>query len=167
MKTGEFSKSKMLDNLRRQCSKREYCTSDIRKKITDAYAKAAAADCTLAEAVDGIIASLKADRYLSDARYAAAFARDKASLSGWGEVKIRYMLSGKGISKTDIDAALEEIDEASADSRMEKLIAAKYKTLKEDPQCRLKLLRFALGRGYSYDDISDYIDGLIKTEDIQ
>jgi len=154
----------MLDTLRRLCSKREYCTYDIRKKITDTYAKAEAADCSLEEALTEIIDSLKKDKYLSDIRYATAFARDKAALSGWGEVKIRYMLSGKGIAKEDIDAALEEIDDRSAENRMEKLISAKCKLLKEDPQCKIKLLRFALGRGYSYDDVAEFINKLVAQE---
>lgn len=162
MKSGTFEKLKMLDTLRRLCSKREYCTFDIRKKITDAYSKSEAADCPLEQALEEIISSLKTDRYLSDLRYATAFARDKSSLSGWGEVKIRYMLSSKGISKSDIDAALEEIDDSSAENRMTKLIDTKYKSLKDDPQCKIKLLRFALGRGYSYDDVADYVNRIVK-----
>jgi len=162
VKTGSFEKTKMLDRLRALCSKREYCTADIRKKICDAYAKAETADCSKEEAVEEILESLRKDRYLSDLRYATAFARDKASLSGWGEVKIRYMLSSKGIAKKDIDEALAEIDGSQADNRMEKLILAKYNTLKEDPQGKLKLLRYALGRGYTYDDIADYIDSLFS-----
>jgi len=157
-----FDKAKVLDNLRRQCSRREYCEADIRKKISDAYAKAPAADCTREEALESIVASLKADKYLSDARYASAFARDKASLSGWGVVKIKYMLSAKGISKEDIEAALESIEEKSADNRMEKLIEAKYRLLREDPQCKIKLLRFALGRGYQYDEVADVVNRLCK-----
>lgn len=152
-----FEKAKFLDSLRRQCSRREYCETDIRRKICDAHSKAPAADCSVDEALESIIASLKADRYLSDARYASAFARDKASLSGWGAVKIRYMLSSKGISKADIAAALESVEEKSADDRMEKLMEAKYRLLKGDPQCRIKLLRFALGRGYQYDEVEDVV----------
>lgn len=164
MAQGSFEKARVLDNLRRQCSRREYCTSDIRKKISDAYAKASGADCTLEDAVSSIVESLVRDRYLSDSRYAAAFARDKASLSGWGEVKIRYMLSGKGIPKDVISEALMQVDEQGAAGRLERLLEAKYKALREDPQCKLKLLRYALGRGYSYDDVSGIVDRLVKGE---
>ena len=45
---------------------------------------------------------------------------------------------------------------------MEKLIENKYRSLKDDPQCRMKLLRFALGRGYSYDDVMPVIDKFLK-----
>ena len=42
-----------------------------------------------------MVAELKEDRYVDDARYAAAFAREKASLQGWGPVKIRFQLRGR------------------------------------------------------------------------
>mgnify|MGYP002514025097 CR=1 FL=1 len=51
-----------------------------------------------------------------------------------------------------INKALEEVDERKAEDRLEKLLENKYRTLKDDPQWRLKLLRFALGRGYSYEE---------------
>ena len=40
----------------------------------------------------------------------------------------------------------------------------KYNSLKEDPQWKMKLLRFGLGRGYSYDEVSDAIDNLLKNK---
>jgi regulatory protein len=85
-------------------------------------------------------------------------------ISGWGETKIRYMLSGKGISRETISKALEEIDEVKADQRLERLMAAKAKALKDDPQARLKLLRFGLGRGYQYDEVAAAIE-IIKTDE--
>ena len=103
------------------------------------------------------------EKYVDDLRYASAYARDKASIQGWGEVKIRYMLSAKGVPRDVIDKALEEIDQDKADSRLEKLLQNKLKSLKDDPQCRLKLLRFALGRGYSYDEVNDVVNSLLKS----
>jgi regulatory protein len=72
------------------------------------------------------------------------------------------MLSAKGVPRDLIDKALEEIDQDKADSRLEKLLENKLRSLKDDPQCRLKLLRFALGRGYSYDEASHTIDQLLR-----
>ena len=84
--------SKVLNRLQNQCSKREYCSSDIYKKAYSAFD----GDRELAlQLVD----SLVADRFVDDLRYASAFAREKARLSGWGTVKISYMLAGKGIPK--------------------------------------------------------------------
>ena len=143
------------DRLRRLCSRREYCRSDVMKKALDALD----GDRNAAEQV---VQALVDEKYVDDLRYASAFARDKASLAGWGEVKIRYMLGTKGISKDIINMALEEIDAGKAQSRLEKLLETKYRTLKDDPQCRLKMLRFALGRGYGYDEVTDVVERLMR-----
>ena len=137
---------RLTDRLRRLCSRREYCSSDILKK-------AAAALEGNTEGAQKILDILVSEKYVDDLRYASAYAREKAMISGWGEVKIRYMLSSKRIDRTLIDRALAEIDSDKADSRLQKLLENKARTLKADPQIRLKLLRFALGRGYQYDDV--------------
>lgn len=142
--------TKILNNLRRQCSRREYCTSDVRKKAE----KALEGD---KEKAAEILEVLIGEKYVDDLRYSEAYAREKSSISGWGEVKIRYMLSAKGISKDIIAQALTQIDSQRAELRLEKLLENKYRTLKDDPQWKFKLLRFALGRGYSYDEVNQYI----------
>ena len=136
--------------MRRLCSRREYCVSDIRTKLM----KDLEGD---AQKVETALNKLIEERYVDDLRYATAYARDKASISGWGATKIRYMLSAKGVAKDVISEALNEVDESKATSRLEKLLEHKYKSLKDDPQWKIKLLRFALGRGYSYDEVSDQI----------
>lgn len=146
---------KVIDRMRRLCSRREYCRADILKKA------AAALDGDMDQARI-VVDALVAEKYVDDLRYASAFARDKSSLAGWGGTKIRYMLSHKGISKDDIDKALEEVDSSRSHERMEKLLENKYRSLKDDPQCRLKMLRFALGRGYAYEEAAGVIDKLIR-----
>ena len=139
---------KELDKMRRLCSRREYCVTDIRSKLI----KALEGDD---QKVEEALKTLIKEKYIDDLRYATAFARDKASIAGWGEVKIRYMLSVKGIARDVISQALEEVDDAKASIRLQKLLENKFKALKDDPQCRLKLIRFAMGRGYSYDEVID------------
>lgn len=146
---------KVADRMRALCSRREYCRSDIMKKVMTSL------DGDREEA-EKIVELLVSERYIDDLRYASAFARDKASLAGWGEVKIRYMLSTKGISKDVISRALEEIDQNKAGERLEKLMENKLRSLKDDPQVRLKLLRFGLGRGYSYDEVSSVVEQLLR-----
>ncbi len=149
-------KLKVLNRLRALCSRREYCVADVLKKAADGLESDRAA---AQEVVDILVK----EKYVDDLRYASAFARDKSAIQGWGEVKIRYMLSAKGVPRDVIDKALEEIDQDKADSRLEKLLQNKLKSLKDDPQCRLKLLRFALGRGYSYDEVNDIVNSLLKS----
>lgn len=153
---------KVADKMRRLCSRREYCVSDIRKKLMVQL------DGNAPEAGE-ILEHLISERYVDDLRYASAYARDKASISGWGATKIRYMLSAKGISPEVISQALEEIDVSKAQVRLDKLLENKFKSLKDDPQCKLKMLRFGLGRGYAYEDVASVVDALIrriKDEDI-
>ena len=151
----EQEAAKVLDRMRALCSRREYCRKDIMKKVLPAVD----GDVTVA---GGIIDMLVKEKYIYELRYASAFARDKSSIAGWGAVKIRYMLSAKGIPEGLVAQALEEIDGEKAVSRLDKLMENKFRSLKEDPQCRLKMLRFGLGRGYGYDEVSSVVDRLMK-----
>ena len=141
---------KALDKMRRLCSRREYCVSDIRSKLMKELEGNV-------QKVETALTKLKEEKYVDDLRYATAYARDKAAISGWGAAKIRYMLSAKGVAKEIVSEALNEVDESKASTRLEKLLENKYKSLKDDPQWKIKLLRFALGRGYSYDEVNDQI----------
>lgn len=145
---------RVTERLRCLCSRREYCSADILKKAADALDGDK-------EAAEKILEVLIAEKYVDDLRYATAYAREKAMISGWGETKIRYMLSSKRIARELIARALTEIDSDKADSRLQKLLENKARSLKDDPQRRLKLLRFALGRGYQYDDVKKVIDTLM------
>lgn len=137
------------------CSRREYCSKDI-------YDKALKALDGDAGAAGEILDSLRADGFVDDARYARAFARDKAALGGWGPVKIRFALSAKGIGASVIAGALAEIDEEKASGKLASLVQARYRTLRGDPDARLKLLRFALGRGYDYDTVKPVVEEVLR-----
>jgi regulatory protein len=145
---------KVADRMRALCSRREYCRKDILKKVMTALD----GDAAKAEEVVG---KLVEERYVDDRRYAAAFARDKASIAGWGAAKIRYMLAAKGVDREIIASALEEVDVSRADARLEKLMENKARSLKDDPQRRMKLLRFGVGRGYGYEEVSSMIDRIL------
>ena len=153
----EGDAQKVLDKLRRLCSRREYCCQDILKKAADALD----GDKKKAQEILDVLVN---ERYVDDLRYASAYARDKTSISGWGEVKIKYMLSAKGIAKDVIARALEEIDEGKAESRLEKLLENKWKSLKDDPQGKMKLIRFALGRGYGYEEVSSLLGKVCRND---
>lgn len=149
---------KVADRMRGLCSRREYCRQDIMKKILAALGGDA-------DEAGRIMDRLVEEKYIDDLRYASAFARDKSSIAGWGATKIRYMLAAKGIDRETIAAALQEVDEGKASDRLEKLLSAKVRSLKDDPQCRMKLLRFALGRGYQYDEAAEVIGRLLNERD--
>ena len=145
---------KVADRMRALCSRKEYCRKDILKKVMTAL------DGDVAKAEE-VVGKLVEERYVDDRRYAAAFARDKASIAGWGAAKIRYMLAAKGVDREIIASALEEVDVSRADARLEKLMENKARSLKDDPQRRIKLLRFGVGRGYAYEEVSSMIDRIL------
>ena len=139
------------------CAKREYCESDIRRKALDRLEGDR-------QKADELVAALVADKFVDNARYASAFAREKASLQGWGPIKIRFQLRAKGISEADIASALGEIDAGKASARLEKLLLNKWHTLQDDPQGRLKLIKFALTRGYEYEEIDPLVRQITTPE---
>lgn len=135
--------ARCLSRLQKRCSKAEYCSSDVYRKAL----KALDGD---AEAAARVLAALVEEKYVDDVRYAGAFAREKAGLQGWGPIKIRFQLRSKGISEDAIAAALEEVEPGRAADKLERLLAAKARTLEGDPQFRLKMIKFGLSRGYEY-----------------
>ncbi len=136
-----------LENL---CARSEHCAADVYRKAL----KALEGD---AEAAAALVAGLVADGYVDDLRYATAFARDKAALTGWGPVKIRFALRAKGLPEETVSAALAALEPERAEEKLRKLVAAKARTLEGDPQRRLKLLKYALGRGYDYDSVEKIV----------
>lgn len=146
-------KDRMLARMMRLCATRECCRSDIRRKLA-----------VLPEAeAEAVLETLCREGFVDDARYARAFARDKSALQGWGNLKIKLALQRKAIDAQVINAALEEIDEKAAGDRMEQVLRAKWKTLAHEEDATRKQARFfryALGRGYGYEEIKRMYDQL-------
>ncbi len=149
----------VLNRLQAQCSKREYCSSDIYRKAMKAFDGDR-------EQAERILQSLRDDRFVDDLRYASAFAREKSRLTGWGPAKITYTLVGKGIPRPVVAEALSEVDQDEAARRMRSVLETKVKTLVGDPQIKFKLLKFGLTRGYEYDQVAPVVDGLLKEIDL-
>ena len=154
----EEREKQVFDALSAQCAKREYCTSDVRRKALERLEWDAAA-------ADAVVAALVDEGFVDDHRYAAAYAREKSALSGWGPVKIRSTLLARGVPRDAVLAALEEIDPERATAKLEKVLQTKWRTLRDDPQGRLKLIRFALSRGYDYDPVRPLIERITRPDD--
>ncbi len=148
--------ARCLSRLQKLCSKAEYCEADIyRKALKDLEGDA--------DAARKVLEALISEKYVDNARYASAFAREKAAIQGWGPVKIRFQLKAKGVSEENIRVALEEVDEGKQADKLRKVLLAKARSLAGDPQFRLKLLRFGLTRGYDYDAVEAEVSKIIAT----
>ncbi len=142
---------KALCRLQADCARREYCTSEITAralKLSDGDAEAAMT----------LVSSLVQDGFVDDARYAAAFAREKSALTGWGPHKISNALRIKGIGRDTIESALREIDTQKATQKLRKLLVSKWQSLRDDPYGKFKLLRYALGRGHEYEQVRRLVE---------
>ncbi len=145
---------KLLSSLQSLCARKEYCSADMYKKAL----KGLEGD---EEGAAQMVELLVKDKFVDDLRYAGAFARDKACLDGWGPVKIRFQLRGKGIAPATVEEALASVDPAKADAKLRAILEAKARTLKGDPELRLKLLKFGLQRGYDYDRLDPAVRTLL------
>ena len=151
--SSDDAKERAANRLMRCCATREYCRNDIRRKLAGLPADDA----------QEILDRLCREGYVDDARYARAFARDKSALQGWGSLKIKLALQRKDIDAAAIAAALEEIDGEAAEARLGQLLRAKWNALQTetDPARRkARFFRYALGRGYGYDEIKRIYDNL-------
>lgn len=137
----------LLERLRRQCSVREYCRSDIRAKVIR---------YNPGLDPDKFLKILEDEGFLDESRYAYAYASDKMRIAGWGSTKVAFHLRAKGIPSEIIDKAISEVDPHQARHRMERVIAAKWKQISSkgkncsEYELVAKLLRFAASRGYSH-----------------
>lgn len=146
-----MERARAIDRMRGICSRKECCRKEIMAKLLKLEI----------EDPEGAVEQLCKENYINEVRYASAFARDKSALQGWGPLKIRLSLQAKGIPPETVAEALGEVDEDAAEAKLRALLCAKLRTLSReaDPQKRYaKLLRFALGRGYNYDQIKKAYD---------
>lgn len=137
------------------CARSEMCESEIRIKLQRALVPA--------DTAERIIDFLIENRFIDNARYARAFASDKAKFSGWGRNKIRMALIAKRIPESLITEALVAIDHplyADALIRTARDRAAGLDL--EDYSDRAKLCRRLLSRGYEMALVTSVIDHLRK-----
>ncbi len=152
-----MDRQKALDRMMALCSRREYAPMDVEAKLRRLEMGG--------EDIKYIIDYLCREGFVDVRRYAAAFVHDKSAFAGWGPLKLRRALASKGISGEIISASLEGMDEDVSRGKLESLIRGKMKQLSdtEEPVRRMKVLRFALGRGYGYDQILETYDNIRTT----
>ncbi len=110
--------------------------------------------------IEDVIASAIEINYINEARYAQCFV-ENAFYQHKGEQYIRYTLSQKQVSATDISNALTEYyDENDVDEIIEAAFKKALIRYPEDTGQRKKnkLLGYLTRRGFSYEDILPLID---------
>ena len=107
---------------------------------------------------DFVIEFLQDEGFINDERYCRSFVKGKLNLKKWGVNKIKLSLITKGVDREIIDEVLAEIDQ---DSYKEELVSLlKNKKINEsDPYKRkAKLIRYAVGKGYSLSMVMEVLN---------
>ena len=133
------------------CAQAEHCEQEMRDKMKrweiDEMAQ------------NRIIQRLVEERYVDNERYARAFVKDKIRYNKWGRRKVQQALWMKRIDNDTQQRVLDEIDDKEYLDVLRPLLKQKRKSIKADSDYELnqKLVRFALGRGFTFDIIRQCI----------
>ena len=123
------------------------------------------------EAQARVMQRLVSERYVDDERYARAFVKDKVRYNKWGRRKVEQALWQKHIDEDIRQQVLDEIDDEEYISVLRPLLKQKRRSTKaaNDYQLNQKLMRFALGRGFTFDIIRQCmdLDNLDDLEDLE
>jgi regulatory protein len=134
------------------CAQAEHCqwemTEKMRRWEVDESAQAR------------IIQRLTKERYVDDERYARAFVKDKVRYNKWGRRKVEQALWQKHIDEDIRQRVLDEVDDEEYLAVLRPLLKQKRKSIKanSDYELNQKLMRFAVGRGFTFDIIRQCLD---------
>lgn len=107
-----------------------------------------------------VMQRLVKERYVDDERYARAFVKDKIRYNKWGRRKVDQALWQKHIDEDIRKRVLDEVDDEEYLGVLRPLLKQKRKSTKanSDYELNQKLMRFAMGRGFTFDIIRQCID---------
>lgn len=134
------------------CASAEHCTGEMSEKMH----RWGLDEDTQARILD----RLKAEKYIDDERYCRFFVRDKIKYNKWGRRKLEQALYQKQISKEISGPVLDAIPDSEYITILQPLLLQKEPTInaRNDYERGLKLIKFALGRGFDFNIIRQCID---------
>jgi regulatory protein len=145
---------KTLNQIRKYCAFQDRSVKDTEAKLKSLKVPSA----KIAE----FLGTLKAEKFLDDARFVTSFVRGKFRQNHWGRIKIAYALRAQGIPDGLIREGLEQLDEEEYHALLLQLISRKEKEIKEPKNLnhRQKIINFAMGRGFETELILDCLKEL-------
>ncbi|MDY4410822.1 MAG: regulatory protein RecX [Prevotella sp.] len=140
-----MNEDKALSRVAALCAKAEYCKGDIDDKLRRWGLDG--------EARQRVIDYLVGHHYIDDARYCRAFVNDKINYNHWGRLKIEQALWQKHVAEAVSAPVLDAVPDEDYLAVLRPLLKAKWPTITaaSDYERSMKLIRFAMGRGFSLD----------------
>ena len=111
-------------------------------------------------AQERILDYLHREKYVDDERFTRFFSRDKIRYNKWGRRKVEQALWMKRIPREISTPILDELEEEMYVDVLRPLLQQKRKSVKakSDYELRMKLIRFALQRGFTMDIIQQCLN---------
>lgn len=133
------------------CAQAEHCEYEMQEKMR----RWEIADDTQARVMQRLIT----ERYVDDERFARAFANDKVKYNKWGRRKVEQAMWLKHIAEDIRQRVLDSIDDEEYIAILRPLLQQKRRSVKarNDYELRQKLIKFAIGRGFTMDIIKQCI----------
>lgn len=153
-----ISADRAHEQMKRACARKEYCAYDIRRKLER---------MNLPEGVaEGIIRGLKEERYIDEERYIRSFISDKVRFNKWGRKKIEFALLQKQLPRQAVEKAFSEYRDGELSRSLPALLERKWASVTGNSlyEKESKLIRYALGRGFTMDEITRSLQEMKKNE---
>lgn len=142
-----ITEEKALAKLTALCAKAEYCKEDIDGKMR----RWGLSDEARKRNIDYLVSH----KYIDDARYCRAFVNDKITYNHWGRRKIEQALWMKHVDESISAPILDGVSDERYVEVLRPLLKTKWQAVdaKNDYERSMKLIKFAIGRGFSLDII--------------
>lgn len=133
------------------CAQAEHCEYEMQEKMR----RWEIADDAQARVMQRLIT----ERYVDDERFARAFANDKVKYNKWGRRKVEQAMWLKHIAEDIRQRVLDSIDDEEYIAILRPLLQQKRRSAKahNDYELRQKLIKFAIGRGFTMNIIKQCI----------
>ncbi len=144
-----------LVKARRWCSLQERSHNEVKEKLL--FYEVPYRDIQL------IITELIGEGFLSEERFAKAYAGGKFRIKHWGKNKIAQQLQRKGVSEKNIETGLKEIEEKDYRTTIKKLIQKKLPSLKQKTpfEQKGKLAQYLMTKGYEAELVWNILNDVI------
>jgi regulatory protein len=140
-----------LQPIQYYCAYQERCHSEVRSKLLELGFRG--------DELEQAIASLIADNFLNEERYAKQYCGGKFRINKWGRKKIIQELKKKKVSDYCIKKGLKEIEEQDYWETLRQLAIKKTAEINSKEKNiwirKQKLQRYLIQKGYESDLISD------------
>ena len=155
----QLTEQEALFRLTALCSQAEHCSYEMTEKMR----KWQISD----EAQARIMQHLVEERYIDDERFCRYFVKDKIRYNKWGRQKVEQALWAKHIDSDISKAILDEVDDEEYINILRPMIKSRRKQMKDmsEYEANARLMRWAIGRGFTFDIIRQCIDGVEEMED--